>query len=71
MSEISYKDNKYGGKYKTEGKPATIMIKKVAEAQGLHMASDIFQGTYSEYKSIQMENNNGRVIQGDLLNRKT
>ena len=64
-AEISYKDNKYGGKYKTGGKPAT-MIKKVAEAQGLRMASDIFQGTYSEYEiNPQMENNNGRVIQGE------
>lgn len=64
-AEISYKDNKYGGKYKTGGKLAT-MIKKVAEAQGLRMASDIFQGTYSEYEiNPQMENTNGRLIQGE------
>ena len=65
-AEVSYKDNKYGGKYKTGGKPAT-MIKKVAEAQGLRMALDIFEGTYSEYEAFnnQNENTNERVIQGE------
>lgn len=64
-AEVSYKDNKYGGKYKVGGKPST-MIKKVAEAQGLRMALDIFEGTYSEYEAFnnQMDNNKERVIQG-------
>lgn len=63
-AEIAYKDNKYGGKYKVGGKPAT-MIKKVAEAQGLRMALDIFKGTYSEYEAFDKEQNNTRIIHGE------
>ncbi len=47
-AEIQWKDNKYGGKYKQGGKPAT-MIKKVAESQCLRLAfQDMFGGTYDE-----------------------
>lgn len=65
-AEPCYKTNKYGKQYKAGGKPAT-MIKKVAEAQGLRMALDIFEGTYSEYEAFnnQNENTNERVIQGE------
>lgn len=43
-----WKDNKYGGKYKQGGKPAT-MIKKVAESQCLRAAfQDLLGGTYGE-----------------------
>ena len=47
-AEVQWKDNKYGGKYKQGGKPAT-MIKKVAESQCLRLAfQDMFAGTCDE-----------------------
>jgi len=47
-AEPVWKDNKYGGKYKQGGKPAT-MIKKVAESQCLRACfQDLLGGTYAE-----------------------
>jgi len=68
-AEIQYKDNKYGGKYKTGGKPAT-MIKKVAESQCLRAAfQDLLGGTYGEEEMYEkangIETKNINAIQGD------
>jgi len=55
------------GKSVWNGKPAT-MIKKVAESQCLRACfQDLFGGTYGEEEmsNTQIENNNGRIIQGE------
>ena len=54
-AEVQWKDNKYGGKYKQGGKPAT-MIKKVAESQCLRLAfQDMFAGTYDEVEDFRQD----------------
>lgn len=58
-----WKDNKYGGKYKVGGKPAT-MIKKVAESQCLRAAfQDLLGGTYGEEEIAQ--DNEHLIIDGE------
>ena len=71
-AEPVWKDNSYGGKYKSGGKPAT-MIKKVAESQCLRACfQDLLGGTYGEEefskeemernKSMNTINSHGEVI---------
>ena len=52
-AEAKWNENKYGGKYKSGGKPAT-MIKKVAESQCLRAAfQDLLGGTYGEEERMK------------------
>lgn len=62
-AEPVWKDNKYGGKYKEGGKPAT-MIKKVAESQCLRACfQDLLGGTYAEEE--EWEEKGERALKGE------